>query len=61
MTEAHYNIILRHFRNSLEEISIEKEKIEKVMALLESTRDVVLGHSRPAPMPDTTASTDETV
>lgn len=48
MTDAHFDIILRHFRSALEEIGVEPEKVVKIMVLLESTRDSVLGRKERA-------------
>ncbi len=52
MNDAHFDIILRHFRAALEEIGIEKDKIVKIMTLLESTRETVLGRTQPPTNPD---------
>jgi hemoglobin len=43
MTDEHFDTILKHFRAALEEIGVEPEKVDKVMALLETTRNDVLG------------------
>ncbi|MCL4524696.1 MAG: group 1 truncated hemoglobin [Acidobacteria bacterium] len=45
MNDAHFNILLLHFRSALEEIGVQTDKIVKIMALLEGTRDVVLGRT----------------
>jgi hemoglobin len=42
MTDAHFDTLLKHFRAALEEIQIQPEKVVKIMALLEGTRDAVL-------------------
>jgi hemoglobin len=42
MNDLHFDTILRHFREALTEIGVESEKVERVMALLESTRKDVL-------------------
>ena len=47
MTDEHFSIMLRHFRAALEEIAVDGEKIVKIMALLEGTRDAVLGRQQP--------------
>ncbi len=39
-----FDALLRLFRESLEEIQVEKTYIEEVMQRLETTRDAVLGH-----------------
>jgi hemoglobin len=43
MTAEHFDTILKHFRDALTEIGIEPEKVEQVIARLESTRKDVLG------------------
>lgn len=45
MTDAHFDTLLVHFRAALEEIQIHPEKVVKIMALLEGTRDAVLGRA----------------
>ena len=45
MTDAHFDILLKHFRDALVEIEILPDKIVKIMTLLEGTRDAVLGRA----------------
>ena len=45
MSDVHFDTILKHFRAALEEIQIEPDKVVKIMALLEGTRDFVLDRS----------------
>jgi hemoglobin len=43
MTDAHFDALLAHFRSALEEVGVQGEALEKVMAQLETTRSAVLG------------------
>lgn len=45
MTDVHFDTILKHFRAAMEEIEILPDKVVKIMALLEATRDAVLGRA----------------
>lgn len=45
MTDAHFDTILRHFRNAMDEIQVEPDRVEEIMALLEGTRGAVLGRA----------------
>ena len=40
---SHFDKFLAHFRAALEEANVPPDKMEKVMTLLEGTRDAVLG------------------
>ena len=40
---AHFDSFLKHFRAALEEAKVPPDKLEKVMTLLEGTRQQVLG------------------
>ena len=42
LTEAHFDLFLKHFRAALEEVGVEPENAEKVMKPLESKRKAVL-------------------
>ena len=42
LNDSHFDTILAHFRASLEEVGVEAHKVEKILALLESTRNAVL-------------------
>jgi hemoglobin len=42
LSDTHFDTILFHFRASLEEVGVEREKVEKIMVLLEGTRNTVL-------------------
>ncbi len=46
MNDVHFDMLLKHFRAALEEIGILPEKIEKIMVLLEGTREAVLGRAK---------------
>jgi hemoglobin len=43
LTAGHFDAFLRHFRDSLDEVGVKPENAEKVIQLLESKRDAVLG------------------
>ena len=43
MNDETFDVLLVHFRESLMEIKVAQDYIEEVMALLENTRDRVLG------------------
>ena len=43
LTDAHFDLFLKHFRAALEEVGVEPENAEKVMKPLESKRNAVLG------------------
>jgi hemoglobin len=43
LNDSHFDTFLKHFREALEEAKAPPDKIEKVMTLLEGTRDAVLG------------------
>jgi hemoglobin len=43
LNDAHFDSFLKHFRAALVEAEVPPEKLEKVMTLLEGTRDAVLG------------------
>jgi hemoglobin len=45
MTDAHFDTMLKHFRAALEEIEVQPDRVVKIMALLEGTRDAVLGRA----------------
>jgi truncated hemoglobin YjbI len=43
LNDSHFDAFLKHFRAALEEAKVPPEKLEKVMTLLEGTRNAVLG------------------
>jgi hemoglobin len=43
ITEVHFSAFLRHFRAALEEVGVEREKLQEIMTLLEASRGQVLG------------------
>jgi hemoglobin len=43
LNDSHFDSFLKHFRAALEEGKVPPDKLEKVMTLLEGTRDAVLG------------------
>lgn len=43
MTGEHFETFLRHFRAALDEIGVKPEKTEKIVNLLETKRNIVLG------------------
>ena len=43
LNDSHFDSFLKHFRAALEEAKAPPDKVEKVMKLLEGTRDAVLG------------------
>lgn len=43
LNDSHFDSFLKHFRAALEEANVPPDKLEKVMTLLEGTRDSVLG------------------
>lgn len=43
MNDAHFDALLKHFRQALEEIGIAAQTVSEVMALVEATRNDVLG------------------
>jgi truncated hemoglobin YjbI len=42
LNDTHFDTILLHFRASLEEVGVDPEKVEKIIVLLEGTRNAVL-------------------
>jgi truncated hemoglobin YjbI len=42
MTEAHFDIFLKYFRESLEEVGVLPERLDKIIGLLQASRDAVL-------------------
>jgi hemoglobin len=44
LTDVHFDTFLYHFRAALEEVGVQPDKLDKVMTLLEGTRDAVLNH-----------------
>ena len=42
LTDAHFDLFLKHFRAALEEVGVEPENAEKVMKPLESKRKAVI-------------------
>jgi hemoglobin len=42
LNDGHFDRFLRHFREALNEVGVEAEKLEKVTKLLESRRNAVL-------------------
>ena len=45
MTDAHFDTLLKHFRAALNDIQIQPKRVVEIMALLEGTRDAVLGRA----------------
>ena len=45
MTDAHFDTLLKHFRAALNDIQIQPRRVVEIMALLEGTRDAVLGRA----------------
>ena len=45
MTDAHFDTMLRHFRAALNDIRVHPDRVVEIMALLEGTRDTVLGRA----------------
>jgi hemoglobin len=43
LTDSHFDSFLKHFRAALVEAKVPPDKLEKVMTLLEGTRNSVLG------------------
>ena len=44
-TDGRFDAILQHFREALEEVGVQPDKLQKVMGLLEGTRDTVLNRA----------------
>jgi len=42
LTDAHFDLFLRHFRAALEEVGVKSENAEKITQRLESRRGIVL-------------------
>ncbi len=42
MDESHFDIFLQYFRESLEEVGVLPERLDKIIKLLEASRDAVL-------------------
>ena len=42
LNDSHFDTILMHFRASLEEVGVQADRVEKIMVLLEGTRNAVL-------------------
>lgn len=45
LTDAHFDALLRHFDESMQELDIAAEYIQQVLARIEATRDAVLGRT----------------
>ena len=45
MTDTHFDTLLKHFRAALDDIQVQPERVVEIMALLEGTRDAVLGRA----------------
>lgn len=45
MTDAHFDTMLKHFRAALDDIQVPLDRVVEIMALLEGTRDAVLGRA----------------
>ena len=43
LTDVHFDAILQHFQAALQEVGLGAEHVEKLMALVEETRNGVLG------------------
>jgi truncated hemoglobin YjbI len=44
LTDAHFNAFLMHFRAALDEVGVKPDNADKIMKLLETKRNAVLGH-----------------
>lgn len=42
LSDSHFDLLLNHFQGALEEVGVQSDNIQKVMAMLEGTRDAVL-------------------
>jgi truncated hemoglobin YjbI len=42
MNQSHFDIFLKYFRESLEEVGVLPERVDKIITLLEASRDAVL-------------------
>ena len=42
LNDSHFDTFLKHFHAALEEVGVRPDKLEKVMSLLEGTRDTIL-------------------
>jgi hemoglobin len=42
LNDGHFDLFLNHFREAMNEVGVQSEKVEKVMKLLESKRSAVL-------------------
>jgi hemoglobin len=42
LTDEHFDAFLQHFRDALDEVGVKPENAEKLLALLEAKRDIVL-------------------
>ncbi|HEU5259255.1 MAG TPA: group 1 truncated hemoglobin [Vicinamibacterales bacterium] len=43
MSDSHFDTMLGHFRDALNEMAVAPNRVDEIMALLESTREAVLG------------------
>jgi len=48
LTDAHFDALLRHFDEAMQELDISNVYIQQVLARIEATRDAVLGRSETA-------------
>jgi len=42
LTDTHFDLLMAHFREALVEVGVQPDKLQKVLMLLEGTRDAVL-------------------
>ncbi len=42
LTDTHFDLLMGHFREALAEVGVQPDKLQKVLTLLEGTRDAVL-------------------
>ena len=47
LEESHFNVIAGHLQQTLEELKVKKELVEKVMAVVATTKDAVLNRAKP--------------
>ena len=46
MNDAHFDTLLKHFRAALNDTQVDPHRVVEIMALLEGTRDAVLGRTQ---------------
>ena len=42
MNASHFDVFLRYFRESLEEVGVQQDRLDKIIGLLETSRGTVL-------------------